>query len=94
MPVKKQGQTLGLILATVGGFGSALGLIWLVGGAIEWSDGAVGRGSFTVGCSIFTLALSFFLLWRGIVMRRKAMRSKLEDDLDPDAILGSQDDRI
>ena len=66
-------HTFGLVLASVGAFG----ILFTVGMAVIAIDDAdrgqelgVGR---LIGCSTLGILMSLLLVWRGIVMRRRAI---------------------
>jgi hypothetical protein len=85
VPVKQNARhTVGLVLVTVGGLGffAGIGLLLaavnaLLGG--EWMTG----GTLFV-CSIFVVAPSLFITWRGVVMRGRAIAAGSTLHLDGD----------
>ncbi len=84
MPVKENARhSLGLIFVATGAVGVLAGFACFVAGVAAIRDGKADQIAGMFGCSAVALGVSVFLVWRGVVMRKRAMAAGSTMHIDP-----------
>jgi hypothetical protein len=76
-------HTVGLVLAATGAVCVLLGLGCFAAGVMAINNGKGDQIAGMFGCSAVAFAVSLFLVWRGVVMRKRAIAAGSTMHLDP-----------